>query len=198
MQDANDNIVYTKKAQVLGNDSVPANTVLNDTSMVERVNQQKILPTSVTTRAFGNLFSSEPDSDALGTGIVASIQVPASTTGSFNFTCSDTNGRQIFAVADISFYIDVINPSSPTSLWPNQTYGMGIMPISVYNSWALTDNSNVVVQANLRNNDVSVPFHLIFCVCRFRIIANPGQSGFESVSPTGQTDAFGGKGGGGS
>lgn len=137
-----------------------------------RINQQQVLPSAIQTRLIGNLFSNNPSSDAPGSGIHATLALPASSSGSFIFTISDNQGRELIAVPDVAFYIgEFINASTH---WPNSSFGMGNMPIAVFNDWGLTNNKDVVTRAIIRNNTGAE--QIVTCYCRFRIIANPSRS----------------------
>lgn len=137
-----------------------------------RINQQRVLPAAIQTRLIGNLFSNNPSSDAQGSGLQATTIIPNSSSASFIFTLTDNQGRELIAVPDIAFYVgDEVDPSFQ---WPNRDHGMGNMPATVFNDWGLTNNKNVVTRAIMRNNSGSD--QNVICVCRFRIIANPGTS----------------------
>lgn len=136
-----------------------------------RINQQQVIPTSIKVRLLGDLFSNNPSSSALGSAIKASGIIPNSSSGTFLFILSDNAGRELIAVPDIAFYINNVTPDTQ---WPNAAFGMGNMPTSVFNDWGQTDNKNVATRATIRNNSGSS--QLVYCYCRFRIIANPGPS----------------------
>ncbi len=136
-----------------------------------RTNQQQVIPTAIKVRLMGDLFSNNPSSSAPGSAIKASGTIPNSSSGTFLFTLTDNAGRELIAVPDIAFYIGDVTSDTQ---WPNASFGMGNMPTSVFNDWGETDNKNVVTRATIRNNSGAA--QLIFCYCRFRIIANPGLS----------------------
>lgn len=150
-------------------DSVENKDSTADTGSPVRVNQQQMLPTSVPARVTAGLFSTNPDSYALGTGNTGSILVLNSTSASFIFTVSSNNDAPIIAVPDVAFYIG--QTVGPDTQWPSSAFGMGNMPVSVFNDWGLTDNHNVATRAIIRNNTGFDQF--VICVCRFRIITNP-------------------------
>lgn len=134
-----------------------------------RINQQQVIPTSIKVRLLGDLFSNNPESSAPGSAIKASATLPSSSSGTFLFTVTDNTGRELLAIPDIAFYI---NNTDSASQWPNANFGMGNMPTSVFNDWGETNNFNVVTRATIRNNSGSA--QLVYCYCRFRILANPG------------------------
>lgn len=138
----------------------------------ERINQQRVLPSAIQTRLLGDLFSNSPPGNELGAGIRGTINVPNNASGTFRFQLDDSQGREIIAVPDISFFVGEFPTAD--NLWPNSRFGMGNMPTSVFNSWAHTNNKNVVTQAVIRNNTGAD--QIVTCICRFRIIANPGAS----------------------
>lgn len=135
-----------------------------------RVNQQQVLPSAIQTRLIGNLFSNNPASFAPNSGVRLTEIIPNNSSGNFYFTLTDNQNRELIAVPDIAFYVGEV--VGPDTLWPNASFGMGNMPMTVYNDWAITDNKNVVTHAIMRNN--SGTDQEVTCVCRFRIIANPG------------------------
>lgn len=170
MADATDSNLPVSKVTISTPDAVQNVDPLDgSTADMGRTNQQQVLPSAIQTRLIGNLFSNNPSSDALGSGIQGNAVVTNSTSTSFIFTLTDNQGRELIAVPDIAFYVG--NQISSTTAWPNQSFGMGNMPIAIYNDWSLTNNKNVVTRAIIRNN--SGADQNVFCVCRFRIIANP-------------------------
>lgn len=169
---AQDNLASTPRpatpVTISSIDDVPA---FPRTDNQPRTNQQQVLPTAIKNRLLANLFSNNPASDELGSAIKLSGVIPNNSSGSFRFTFSDPDGRELIGVPDVAFYINNVNSDSQ---WPNAAFGMGNMPTSVFNDWGLTDNKNVVVRATIRNNTGAS--QLVFCYCRLRIIANPGST----------------------
>lgn len=143
-----------------------------------RNTQQKALPTSVPARVTADLFSNEPDSYALGSGVSETALVAANTSTSFLFTVASNNGAPIIAIPDVAFFIGSFSSSTQ---WPNPTYGMGNMPVAVFNDWGLTDNYNVVTRATIRNN--TGLDQVVICIGRFRIVTNP------SITPQASTSS---------
>lgn len=168
--DAQDNINTTPRpstpASVNSIDDVPA---FPKTENQPRTNQQQVFPAAIQPRLLGSLFSNNPVDETLGSAVKLVGTIPNNTSGSFKFTFSDPQGREIIGVPDVAFYI---NATDGSSQWPNATYGMGNMPTSVFNDWGLTDNKNVVVRATIRNNTGAQ--QIVYCYCRLRIIINPG------------------------
>lgn len=168
---ANNNLITTSNVQIIDTtpdaitnvDAFPPNA----TVAPERTNQQKMLPTSVQTRLLGKLFSNNPSSNALGSGIYNSINLPTASSASFLFTVADNAGREVIAVPYVAFYI--FDTTSNSYLhWPNPSFGMGNMPTSVFNDWGNDNQFNTVTRAVIRNNTGST--QLVQAVCRFRII----------------------------
>lgn len=163
-----DNLLVTSNVEII--DRTPDAVASVDPfplSAPERTNQQKMLPTSVQTRLLGQLFSNNPSSSALGSGIYNSINLPTASSASFLFTVADNAGREVIAVPYVAFYIfDTV--TNAYLHWPNTSFGMGNMPTSVFNDWGNDNQFNTVTRAVIRNNTGST--QLVQAVCRFRII----------------------------
>lgn len=130
-----------------------------------RIGQQGIRPASVTSRLLADIFSSEPESDALGTAVTGTFNaLPDGSSVHFIFTVSNTAGLTIVAVPDVAFTVNGAD-------WPNATHGLGTTPVVVFNDWINTDNHNVATRVAMRNNSGS-PIDVVAYV-RWRIIANP-------------------------
>lgn len=168
--DAQDSLDTTPRpstpASINSIDDVPAFQKVDNQP---RTNQQQVIPTAIKTRLLANLFSNNPDGTALGSAIKLRASVPTGFTVTFIFNLSNPDGRELIAVPDVAFYFS--NPTS-NNQWPTGTLNMGNMPASVFNDWGLTDNKNVVTRATMYNNSGAT--QLIYCYCRFRIIAFPG------------------------
>lgn len=190
MNGATDSVQSTGQsdASVRSIPDVDANKILD----AGRTNQQAVLPNAVQSRLLGNLFASEPAGTELGTGVIATTDIATLTSSQFDFTVVNNSGLELVAIPDVAVYVGEINSDNE---WPNSTYGMGSLPITVFNNWGLTNNKNVVTTVVVRNNfgtlvaDVSV-------IIRWRLIVNAALGGGNDLN-TGASNTTGGKGGGG-
>lgn len=193
MVDATDSIITSSNAQMVATDSLTNNDPL--TTDTGRVSQQKVLPTSISPRLLGSIISSSHS--GLGAGAFSSFSIPGVTSGKFDFTVADKLGRTILAIPDIAVYVNTLTAANQ---WPNATYGMGTLPITVFNNWGETDNVDTVTTVVVRNNTPNPVFVIV--VCRWRIITNPvstlpqaNASSPQSALSSAQ-DVLGGRGGG--
>lgn len=165
---ASDSVQKLSKIEVQNgiNDYVENKDPLMANTQGGRTTQQSVVTTAVKQRNTGPLITET--SSGLGQASFQSGLVPNNSSGTFYFTFADPQGRTILVVPDVSVYIGTL---APGNLWPNASFGGGNMPIYISNSWANTDNVNVVTQVTVRNNSGSD--QTIIIACRGRVITNP-------------------------
>ncbi len=134
-----------------------------------RIGQQEVKPQAVKDRNVAPLVTSSHN--GLGRGQVQTALMISNTTTVFTFSVRDNLNRTILAVPDVSLYLGSV---SAATQYPYQAYGMGNMPIAVYNDWGLSDNVGVVTRFLVRNNSGADVTGI--AVCRWRIITNPANS----------------------
>lgn len=157
-----DPLTSQPKAGTVSFDTIPDKDPLRGES---RITQQDLTPGSVKARNISNAVTSSHS--GLGNGLAASITVPAAQSGNFVFTLKDNLNRTILAVPDVSVFPESVTAANQ---WPNSTYGMGTMPVTVMNDWGLSDNVGVVTRVVVRNNLTSDVF--VTVVCRWRMVVN--------------------------
>lgn len=134
-----------------------------------RVNQQRILPSAVKSRSFGAIIFGSPSSNALGSGVNSGvITISNATNRSVAITASDAFKRTLLVSPDIAIFIGSVTSANQ---WPNSTYHMGNLPITIFNDWGLTNNVNTVTRVGIYNNTGSSRDVII--VYRARFIRNP-------------------------
>lgn len=181
---------------VMEPDSIPSvDPFVTAATTAGRVNQQSMIPSSVTNRILGSIISSS--ASGLGNASFLETTMTVAQTISFDFFVSDTKGRTIIAVPDIGVYVGSI---SPDNQYPTALYNPATLQVSSYNNWGLTDNINTVTSVVVRSNFVD-PIDVIV-VCRWRVITNPTVALAQSSTSSGQQltpsqAQYGGAGGGG-
>lgn len=143
-----------------------------------RVNQQSLLPAAIKQRLLGEIIGSSTGSLSLGSGVYGSSTMPDATSASFLFTTTDSFNRVILVVPDVAIYVNATTATISTAdAWPNNSYGQGNVPVTVFNDWGLTNNVNYVCRVGIRNN--SGGSINVIVVYRGRIISNAlaGQTG---------------------
>lgn len=146
-----------------------------------RMAAHRIVGQAMSSSKVGDMITGNPASTNIGSGNLVvdntgstSLTITNSSSITANITLTDTFNRVLLAVPDIAIYTDVTTPGTPTisvaDQYPNTTYGMGNMPIAIWNDWGLSDNVNVVTRVVIRNNTGSD--RKVKIVYRFRIITN--------------------------
>lgn len=141
-----------------------------------RVSQQKLLPTAVQPRTFGDIILGNPASNELGsTATITSLVVPNGLSRTLYLTLSDDFNRTLFSVPDVALYLTTADAANQ---WPNATINMTNFPVSVMNDWGSTNNVNTVTLISMYNNSGSD--RTIVFRARIRFIRNPKGGGSAS------------------
>lgn len=177
--DQTDSVFSLSKEKIQSFDYIEYKDPLAPNTMAARVSQQTVLPNSVQQRLLGQIITSNPASNSLGSGIQIPIVLVNNTTSITTIKVSNNLGKTIIAIPDISLYTSQTVLSNATQ-WPGNGFGLSNMIMTVMNDWGTTNNVNVTTRVLIRNTSgADAPSTIVY---RYRIITNPiGGTGISNL-----------------